>query len=166
LPRRRLVLAAVLLLLTAGCGGPSGRGEPAVQGPGWRCALGTGTRTDVDGLMERVDLPERPSAATWAVVPMTVQGDREVPGPTDTRLTAVLTYPGDTATAAFAPAGKGTAQVAACLEGVPDAVGTRLGPPGADGWREAGGAGFQTTDGAAGVVLDEGRHVVVTVLRG
>jgi hypothetical protein len=116
--------------------------------------------------MERVDLPERPSAATWAVVPMTVQGDREVPGPTDTRLTAVLTYPGDTATAAFAPAGKGTAQVAACLEGIPDAVGTRLGPPGADGWREAGGAGFQTTDGAAGVVLDDGRHVVVTVLRG
>jgi hypothetical protein len=154
----------VLVLLTAGCGG--GREAPADQGPGWRCALGTGTRTDVDGLMERVDLPERPVAATWVVVPMIVQGGREVPGPTDTRLTAVLTYPDGQAAAAFAPAGDGTAQVAACLEGVPAAVGSRLGPPGADGWREVAGAGFQTGDGAAGVVLDDGRHVIVTVLRG
>jgi hypothetical protein len=154
-----------MVLLTAGCAGE--RAAPADQGPGWRCALGSGTRTDVDGLMQRVDLPERPAAATWVVVPMTIQGDREVPGPTDTRLTAVLTYPDARGAAtAFAPAGDGAVQVAACLEGVPEAVASRLGPPGADGWREVAGDGFETDDGAAGVVLDGGRHVVVSVPRG
>jgi hypothetical protein len=116
--------------------------------------------------MERVDLPERPVTATWAVVPMTVQGDREVPGPTDTLLSAVLTYPDAEAAAAFAPAGERTVQVAACLDGVPDAVASRLAPPGAQGWREIAGAGFETGDGATGVVLDGGRHVIVSVLRG